>query len=267
MKFDLPVGTANTVAQCVRSDRSFNHHDRHQPQTSDGDPSNIGYNITGWHWVVRRDRNGCIYPAALGCVGELAIARHSLAQGYLRDNPLIEGCFVETPHLAGHFLLSRVYLTGDMSRYNADGSIRVMGRQDRMVKVNGGPVDPGEAEHQLGQQDGPFASSDFHYMHDGQGVIRLAAFAEIPSEIALELAFRRASAQKHQFITAADFFRLGGDSFFAIKLATAARYHGFEISVQHVHRHPVPEDRASQATPSLKFTAGTSPNVSTVPPA
>ncbi|KAL8656289.1 MAG: hypothetical protein Q9226_002718 [Calogaya cf. arnoldii] len=150
-------------------------------QSADADPSSIGKNVTGWHWIVRRGEKGQIYPVPMGCVGEIAIAGHSLAQGYLGNDALTQAHFVEVPHLAGGPIPGRVYLTGDIGRYSADGTIRIVGRKDRIVKVNGIRVDPGEPEYHLRQLGGIFRSCVVDWVHDEQRNVKITAFVEVGS--------------------------------------------------------------------------------------
>ena len=135
-------------------------------QQADADLANIGENVTGWHWIVRSGDDGKIYPVPMGCVGEIAIAGHCLARGYLGNNALTEAHFIDVPQLAGGPLPARVYMTGDVGRYSVDGTIRIVGRKDRMVKVNGIRVDPGEPEYHLRQLGGIFQSCVVDWIHD-----------------------------------------------------------------------------------------------------
>lgn len=165
------------------------------PLSTDGDPSNIGRNVTGWHWIVRRDPTGEIYPAPVGCVGEIAIAGHSLARGYLNNVNLTKQQFVEARQLEVGMVSSRIYLTGDIGRYEVNGTIRIMGRKDRMIKINGVRIEPGESQHQLRQLGDSFASCVVHNVYDDQHNARLAAFVEFDS-------FSTGETQAHRLIAA-----------------------------------------------------------------
>ena len=48
----------------------------------------------------------------------------------------------------------RLYKTGDLARYNADGSITCLGRKDRQVKIRGQRIEPGEIESRIKQHLG-----------------------------------------------------------------------------------------------------------------
>ncbi|MEU8927782.1 AMP-binding protein [Kitasatospora sp. NPDC048545] len=71
--------------------------------------------------------------------GELILAAHGLAAGYLRPTD-DEGRFME---LAGH---GRVYYTGDSGYLAADGRVHITGRVDDQVKVNGHRLELTEIE-------------------------------------------------------------------------------------------------------------------------
>ncbi|KAL8998121.1 MAG: hypothetical protein Q9169_002742 [Polycauliona sp. 2 TL-2023] len=148
-------------------------------QSMDSEPNDIGKSITGWHWIIRRGDTGQIYPVPMGCVGEIAIAGHSLARGYLGNDALTQASFVSVPELAGGSVSGRVYLTGDLGRYRADGTIRIVGRKDRMVKVNGIRVDPSEPEYHLRQLGGMFGSCVVDWIRDETRSVQIAVFLEV----------------------------------------------------------------------------------------
>ncbi|KAJ7631853.1 hypothetical protein DFH06DRAFT_694313 [Mycena polygramma] len=78
--------------------------------------------------------------------GELCLAGPQLALGYLGLPHLTEAAFIPNPFGEG-----RLYRTGDKAVYHEDGSIELLGRIDRQVKVAGQRVDPEEVETVLRQ--------------------------------------------------------------------------------------------------------------------
>lgn len=77
-----------------------------------------------------------------GEVGELAVRSRYNALGEWVDGRLVQGRLVPDPLAAG----MRVYFTGDQARASKDGCIVVLGRMDRMLKINGQRVEPMEVE-------------------------------------------------------------------------------------------------------------------------
>ena len=151
--------------------------------SADADPSLIGQSVTGWHWIVRKNSKGEVYPAPIGCAGEIAITGHALARGYMGNASLTEQQFLHLPHLAFGSLQGRTYLTGDVGCYESDGQIRIIGRSDRMVKINGIRVEPGEAEHSLRMLGGAFATSVVQCISWPRGENKLIAFIEVEPSV------------------------------------------------------------------------------------
>ncbi|MGA9773061.1 MAG: amino acid adenylation domain-containing protein [Blastocatellia bacterium] len=94
-------------------------------------------------YLLNRDFNA----VAIGARGELCIAGKGIGDGYLNRPDLTADRFI--PDAFGLLAGGRVYKTGDMGRYLADGNIEFLGRIDNQVKIRGFRVEPGEVEASL----------------------------------------------------------------------------------------------------------------------
>lgn len=77
--------------------------------------------------------------------GMLYLGGEGLARGYLNLPQETQRKFVSDPFIKNE----RLYATGDLCRYNADGDIEYLGRADDQVKVRGHRIELGEVEAML----------------------------------------------------------------------------------------------------------------------
>ncbi|WP_414588179.1 amino acid adenylation domain-containing protein, partial [Scytonema sp. PCC 10023] len=89
-------------------------------------------------------------PVPVGVAGELYISGAGLARGYLNRPELTAEKFVPNP-FAPDKSSQRLYKTGDLVRYKADGNIEYLGRIDHQVKIRGFRIELGEIEAVLTQ--------------------------------------------------------------------------------------------------------------------
>ncbi|MCG3119499.1 MAG: Linear gramicidin synthase subunit B [bacterium] len=108
----------------------------HRVETRAGLPS-IGRPIANTQ-VYLLDRHSQIVP--VGVHGELCLGGEGLARGYLNRPELTAEKFI--PNADGE----RIYKTGDVARYLANGQIECLGRIDHQVKIRGFRIELGEIE-------------------------------------------------------------------------------------------------------------------------
>ncbi|HEY2739235.1 MAG TPA: amino acid adenylation domain-containing protein, partial [Thermoanaerobaculia bacterium] len=88
--------------------------------------------------------------AGLGELGEIAVRSPHLARGYLGNAELTARRFQVNPFTPSLGEPSdRIYRTGDLGRYRADGEVVFAGRLDQQVKLRGFRIEPGEIEGAL----------------------------------------------------------------------------------------------------------------------
>lgn len=116
------------------------------------DAGNIGRASGCVCWVVDRADHERLLP--IGEVGELLIEGPTVGRGYLNDPERTAAAFIELPTWLLQFRQNncdlgngRLYKTGDLVQYAADGSLRFVGRKDTQVKLRGQRIELGEVEH------------------------------------------------------------------------------------------------------------------------
>ncbi|POR37791.1 Nonribosomal peptide synthetase [Tolypocladium paradoxum] len=115
----------------------------------------IGKGVGGTTWITEPDNHNSLVP--VGGVGELLVEGPVVGIGYLGELEKTAEVFIEDPTwlVAGHGAIpgrrGRLYKTGDLVRYeaNGSGSIAFVGRKDQQVKLRGQRVELTEVEHHL----------------------------------------------------------------------------------------------------------------------
>ncbi|MBC8757078.1 amino acid adenylation domain-containing protein [Kordia sp. YSTF-M3] len=84
-------------------------------------------------------------PMPVGFEGELYIGGAGIARGYINNEELTKTTFIPNPFGEG-----RLYKTGDVVKWLADGNIEFIGRNDAQVNIRGLRIELGEIESNLG---------------------------------------------------------------------------------------------------------------------
>jgi amino acid adenylation domain-containing protein len=112
-------------------------------ENEQGDPS-IGRPIANVKaYVLDRQYR----PVPVGIPGELYLSGKNLSRGYLNQPRLTAERFLSDPFSAETG--ERMYATGDLVRYGADGRLEFLDRIDQQVKVRGFRIELGEIEKVL----------------------------------------------------------------------------------------------------------------------
>lgn len=120
----------------------FRHHFIAKDTPLKGGDIPLGYEVDDVKTLLFDDARR---EVAAGQVGEIAVSSRYLPLGYWRRPDLTDERFLQDP-TGGD---ARIYLTGDLGRFLADGSLVYLGRKDFMVKVRGYRVEPGEIEKHI----------------------------------------------------------------------------------------------------------------------
>jgi amino acid adenylation domain-containing protein len=90
-----------------------------------------------------------LQPVPIGVAGEIYIGGLGISQGYLHRPDLTAVSFIPNPFSEEPG--TRLYKTGDLGRYLADGTLEFIGRSDYQVKIRGFRIELAEIEALLTQ--------------------------------------------------------------------------------------------------------------------
>jgi amino acid adenylation domain-containing protein len=117
-------------------------------------PNNLGKAVTSRGWVVARNNHDVLVP--VGAVGELLLEGPAVGAGYLNDPKKTAQAFIRNIKWTlgkVDVATARFYKTGDLVRYNEDGTMLYLGRKDSQTKVRGQRLELSEVEHHLIEYD------------------------------------------------------------------------------------------------------------------
>jgi len=91
-------------------------------------------------YILDKSKNLC----PIGVPGELFVGGVAVAQGYWNRDELTARRFVDNPFSNNEN--AKLYRTGDLAKYNANGELIFLGRVDRQVKIRGYRIEPDEIQ-------------------------------------------------------------------------------------------------------------------------
>ncbi|KAH6681478.1 hypothetical protein B0J14DRAFT_470202 [Halenospora varia] len=124
-----------------------------EPRAITSKPEYLGKHFGCRLWIAEPWDHNRLTP--IGCVGELLIEGHILARGYLNRPEATKKAFLESTswldmdQINGHKQSARLYKTGDLVRFNEDGTLNFVGRKDTQAKIRGQRIELGEIEHHI----------------------------------------------------------------------------------------------------------------------
>jgi aryl carrier-like protein len=150
-----------------------------------------------------------LQPTPIGVTGELFIGGAGVALGYLNRPELTAERFLTDPFREQTG--ARMYKTGDLGRWLADGTIEFLGRNDFQVKMRGFRIELGEIEERLAEHAG-VGEAVVVMREDTAGDKRLVAYytcvEETEREVVAEELRSHLSARLPEYMVPAAYVRL-----------------------------------------------------------
>ncbi len=115
--------------------------------------NHVGHCYGARTWLVEPGCPGRL--AAIGTIAELVVEGPTVSKGYFGDLGKTATAYIPSPPWLeegspGHpGRKGTLYMTGDLLRYNSDGSLDFIGRKDGMIKLRGQRIELTEVEHHV----------------------------------------------------------------------------------------------------------------------
>lgn len=145
----LPLSVANQALRLLRNGRVYNLYGPTETtiwstieEVTEDRPITIGRPLKNTQVYILNQE---MVPQPIGVPGMLFIGGHGLARGYQNKPELSHEKFTENPFRPGE----KIYGTGDMARWTANGLIEYLGRKDFQVKIRGYRIEMSEIEKLL----------------------------------------------------------------------------------------------------------------------
>ncbi|HEX2130712.1 MAG TPA: amino acid adenylation domain-containing protein [Actinophytocola sp.] len=136
-------------------------------------PAPVGQPLPGTFVYVLDER---LRPVERGRRGEVYLGGRGVARGYVADDARADARFL--PDRFARLPGARMYRTGDVGGWTADGNLEIVGRADRQLKIRGFRVEPGEVEAALAAHESVADVAVTGYERGGQ--LLLAAYYTVP---------------------------------------------------------------------------------------
>lgn len=119
----------------------------HEYTSINDSPTCIGQAVGGYGWIVDSDDHSKLAP--IGKIGEIVIQGPTLLREYLGDDEKTQRALPAAPFWTPSRSApwDRVFKTGDLGRYDAEGRIEYAGRKDTQVKIRGLRIELGDIEY------------------------------------------------------------------------------------------------------------------------
>ena len=122
-------------------------------------------------------------PVPEGVTGEIYIAGEGVSRGYVNRPQLTAEKFIDDPFATSGS--AKMYRTGDLGKFLANGEIQCLGRIDRQIKVRGFRIEPGEIENAI-MKPGRFKETVVMACADKKSNQRLTAFMVPQAQLSAE---------------------------------------------------------------------------------